>query len=72
MHFDVTDKLHIDDTMITRFSGINTYDVIPVDGYLFMIGKDEFYQYDYSDLYDIRQKMEQVGAGFLFFRELML
>jgi hypothetical protein len=53
--YDVTDKHHIDDHMIARFSNINTYDVIPVNGYLFMIGEDGFYQYDYSDLNDIRQ-----------------
>jgi hypothetical protein len=53
--YDVTDKRHIDDHLIARFSTINTYDVIPVSGYLFMIGDDGFYQYDYSDLNDIRQ-----------------
>lgn len=53
--YDVTDKHHIDDHMIARFSNINTYDVIPVNDYLFMIGEDGFYQYDYSDLNDIRQ-----------------
>jgi hypothetical protein len=53
--YDITDKRHIDDHMIARFSNIDTYDVIPVNGYLFMIGDDGFYQYDYSDLNDIRQ-----------------
>ncbi len=53
--YDVTDKHHIDDHMIARFSNINTYDVIPVNGYLFMIGNDGFYQYDYSNINDIRQ-----------------
>ncbi|MFW5773371.1 MAG: LVIVD repeat-containing protein [Tangfeifania sp.] len=53
--YDVSDKLHIDENMIARFPNITTYDVIPVNGYLFMIGDDGFYQYDYSDLNDIRQ-----------------
>ena len=53
--YNVADKLHIDDNMIARFPNINAYDVIPVNGYLFMIGKDGFYQYDYSNLLDIRQ-----------------
>jgi hypothetical protein len=53
--YDVTDKLHIDENMITRFSNIDAFDVIPVNDYLFMIGEDGFYQYDYSDLNDIRQ-----------------
>ncbi len=53
--YDVSDKHHIAENMITRFPNIDTYDVIPVSGYLFMIGDDGFYQYDYSDLNDIRQ-----------------
>ncbi len=53
--YDVEDKLNIDDHQIARFPGIKTYDVIPVDGYLFMIGDDGFYQYDYSNLQNIKQ-----------------
>lgn len=51
--YDVTDKLNIDDHKISGFPGINAFDVIPVNGLLFMIGEDGFYQYDYSDLQDI-------------------
>jgi hypothetical protein len=53
--YNAADKLHIDDNMIAHFPNIRTYDVIPVNGYLFMIGDDGFYQYDYSNLQDIRQ-----------------
>lgn len=53
--YDVTDKTQIDDHMIAKFQGINTYDVIPVNGYLFMIGDDGFSLYDYSDLQNIHQ-----------------
>jgi hypothetical protein len=53
--YNASDKLHIDDNMIARFPNINTYDVIPVGGFLFMIGDDGFYQYDYSNIQDIRQ-----------------
>lgn len=53
--YDVTDKFHIDDHQIAAFPNINTYDVIPVNGYLFMIGDDGFYQYDYSDIQNISQ-----------------
>ena len=53
--YDVSDKTQIDDHMIAKFPGINTYDVIPVNGYLFMIGDDGFYLYDYSDLQNIQQ-----------------
>jgi hypothetical protein len=53
--FDVSDKYHIDENRIASFPNINTYDVIPVSGYLFMVGDDGFYQYDYSDLQNIHQ-----------------
>jgi len=53
--YDAEDKTAIDDHMISHFADINTYDVIPLGGYLFMIGEDGFYQYDYSDLQNITQ-----------------
>ena len=53
--YDVTDKHHIDEHQIAQFPTINAYDVIPVNDYLFMIGDDGFYQYDYSDLQNIHQ-----------------
>jgi hypothetical protein len=36
------------------FPDISTYDVIPVGGNLFMIGENGFYQYDYSNIKNIR------------------
>lgn len=51
--YDAEDKLNIDDHQIARFANIKTFDVIPFDGYLFMIGDDGFYQYDYSNLQNI-------------------
>ena len=53
--YNVDDKLNIDDHQIARFPSIKTYDVIPFDNYLFMIGDGGFYQYDYSDLQNIHQ-----------------
>jgi hypothetical protein len=53
--YDVSDKFHIDDHQIAAFPNIKTYDVIPVNGYLFMIGDNGFYQYDYSDIQNINQ-----------------
>ena len=50
--YDATVKEQI--SLLTSFSDIQAYDVIPVDGYLFMIGNDGFYLYDYSDIYSIR------------------
>jgi hypothetical protein len=51
--YDVTDKLKVDSHKISGFPGIHAYDVIPVNGLLFMIGDDGFYQYDYSNLKNI-------------------
>ncbi|WP_346861461.1 hypothetical protein [uncultured Draconibacterium sp.] len=53
--YDFSDKTQINNHMISSFPGINAYDVIPFEDYLFMIGDDGFYQYDYSDLQNIRQ-----------------
>ncbi len=53
--YNVEDKLNIDDHLIVRFPTIKTYDVIPFGNYLFMIGDDGFYQYDYSNLQNIHQ-----------------
>ena len=53
--YDVEHKWHIDDHQIASFSNINTFDVIPFNDFLFMIGEDGFYQYDYSDLQNIQQ-----------------
>jgi hypothetical protein len=53
--YDVADKRNIDKHLLASFPAIQTYDVIPVNGYLFMIGNDGFYLYDYSDIQNIRQ-----------------
>jgi hypothetical protein len=53
--YDITDKQNIDKNLLASFPTIQTYDVIPVNGYLFMIGNDGFYLYDYSDIRNIRQ-----------------
>lgn len=53
--YDVEDKLHIDEHQIAAFSNINTFDVIPFNNYLFMVGDNGFYQYDYSDLQNVQQ-----------------
>jgi hypothetical protein len=53
--FSVTDKVRIDSNQLAVFPNIKTYDVIPVNGYLFMIGDDGFYLYDYKNLKDIKQ-----------------
>ena len=39
--------------LISHFSNIHAYDVIPLGSILFMIGDDGFYQYDYTDIQNI-------------------
>ena len=53
--YDATDKLKIDENMIKQFQNIQTFDVIALSSLLMMIGDDGLYQYDYSDLSDIKQ-----------------
>jgi len=49
--YDTSDKTQL--RMLASFPNIQTYDVIPADGYLFMVGDDGFYLYDYSDISNI-------------------
>lgn len=53
--YDIADKMVIDSHRIANFPGIKTYDVIPLNNYLFMIGDDGFYLYSYTNLQDIKQ-----------------
>ncbi|NOU47692.1 MAG: hypothetical protein HOO86_11610 [Bacteroidales bacterium] len=48
--YDATDPQEITQNQIAHFKDIKTYDVIPLDGLLMMIGADGLYQYDYSNL----------------------
>jgi hypothetical protein len=47
--------LLISEHIIATFKDINAYDVIPLGKSLLMIGKDGFYQYDYTNLNAIKQ-----------------
>ncbi len=51
--YDASDETSITSHLIAAFPGINAYDVIPMESFLFMIGEDGFYIYDYSDLNNI-------------------
>ena len=53
--FDVSDKNKITNNELAHFKNINTFDVIPLYNILLMIGSDGLYQYDYSDLKNIKQ-----------------
>ena len=52
--YDATNPLAIQSNMIAHFSGIDTYDVIPLGDILLLIGHDGLFQYDYSDPKNIR------------------
>lgn len=52
--FDATDKMEIDKHLISQFKDIDAYDVISLGKTLLMIGKDGFYQYDASDVKNVR------------------
>jgi hypothetical protein len=53
--FDATDKKQVTKHLLAAFPGIQAYDVIPAEGFLFTVGDDGFYLYDYSDFTNIRQ-----------------
>ena len=53
--FDATDKTSITSHQLAVYPNIKTYDVIPANGFLFMIGSEGFYLYDYSNLHNITQ-----------------
>jgi len=52
--FDADDVMKISENQIAEFPSIQAFDVIPVNNLLMLIGKDGLYQYDYSDLKNIR------------------
>ena len=53
--YNVADPYLISEHLIATFKDINAYDVIPLGNSLLMIGSDGFYQYNYSNLNDIKQ-----------------
>jgi hypothetical protein len=52
--YDATDKGKIADNMKAHYKDIQAFDVIPFDDVAMMIGEDGLYQYDYSDMQNIR------------------
>jgi hypothetical protein len=51
--YDATDHRNITSHKLAEFPDIHAYDVIPLAGFLFTIGDEGFYIYDYSDLNNI-------------------
>jgi len=53
--YNAADPYLISEHLIATFKDINAFDVIPLGTSLLMIGSDGFYQYDYTNLNDIKQ-----------------
>jgi hypothetical protein len=52
--FNASDPFLVAEHLIASFKDINAYDVIPIGNALLMIGENGFYQYDYTNLTDIK------------------
>jgi len=48
------DPLNIAKNKIAQFEDINAFDVIPIDDLLILIGEEGLYQYDYSDVTEMK------------------
>jgi len=53
--YDATDPLTLMGKRLAYYSGMDGYDVIPFDNVLMMIAEDGIYQYDYSNLNNIKE-----------------
>ena len=53
--YDKSDPLQILNHQIAHYKDFNTFDVIPLDNILMLVGEGGIYQYDYSDPKNIRQ-----------------
>lgn len=53
--YDASNPLTIGSRVIKRFSSIQGFDVIPYHGVLILIGNDGLYQYDYTDIQNIKE-----------------
>ena len=52
--FDISDVSKIEQNMIQHLQGFNAYDVIPFNGNLILVGNDGLYQFDYSNIDEIK------------------
>lgn len=52
--YDASDVTKIDEHQLAHYSSIRPYDVIPVNGLLFTVANDGFYQYNYQNINDIK------------------
>ena len=52
--FDIKDVSKIDQNLLQHMTGFNAYDVIPLNGTLILTGNDGLYQFDYTNLDEIK------------------
>ncbi|MTI40851.1 LVIVD repeat-containing protein [Fulvivirga lutimaris] len=52
--YDASDNSKITDNLLAHYESIQAFDIIPFNNVAMMIGEDGFYQYDYSDLSNIK------------------
>ncbi len=52
--YNAEDPFAIDENVLAHYKDIHAFDVIPLGEVLLMIGEDGLYQYDYSDLENIK------------------
>jgi hypothetical protein len=52
--FDATNVLTISDNQLAHYKNINAFDVIPFQQVAMVIGKEGLFQYDYSDIKNIK------------------
>lgn len=53
--YDASDPLRIDQHLLKQYSNLKAYDVIPFGAILILIAEDGIYQYNYTDLQNIKQ-----------------
>jgi hypothetical protein len=53
--YDKSDPLQILNNQLAHYKDFNTFDVIPLNNILMLIGANGIYQYDYSDPKNIKQ-----------------
>jgi len=63
--YNAGDPYNIAGNQLAQFSEIKAYDVIPVNNYLFVVGENGFFLYDYNDL----QNIHMVGAIPVFYAD---
>ncbi|MEQ9167025.1 MAG: hypothetical protein RLO12_12275, partial [Fulvivirga sp.] len=52
--YDASDNSKITDNLLAHYESIQSFDIIPFNNVAMMIGEDGLYQYDYSDLSNIK------------------